>query len=100
MKNRFRIAHTPKFTDKVDIDTWHRLENYLSKHEDAIFLDLVIRCSTHDHPSGGEGFIKYCIRNGWLVKLTLDKNRYTRRRVIEGNRLVIDSDITQNLGIS
>ncbi len=100
MKNRFRIAHKPKFTDQCDIDTWHRLEIYLDKQRDAIFLDLVIRCSTHDHPSGGEGFVKYCIRNGWLVKLVLDKNRYTRRRAIEGIRVVEDIDITQNLGFS
>ena len=100
MKNRFRIAHTPKFTDQIDIDTWHKLENYLSKHGDAIFFDLVIRCSTHDHPAGGEGFVKYCIRNGWLVKLDLDENRYTRRRAIEGIRVVEDSEITQPQGIS
>ncbi len=100
MKNRFRIAHIPKFTDQIDIDSWHKLENYLNKHGDAIFLDLVIRCSTHDHPSGGEGFVKYCMRNGWLVKLDLNKIRYTRRRAIEGYRAVEDSDITENLGIS
>jgi len=100
MKNRFRIAHKPKFTEQLDIDTWHKLEIYLDKHGDAIFLDLVIRCSTHDHPSGGEGFVKYCIRNGWLVKLDLDKNRYNRRRAIEGNRVVEDRDITENLEVS
>jgi len=100
MKNRFRIAHTPKFTDQIDIDSWNKLENYLNKHGDAILLDLVIRCSTHDHPAGGEGFVKYCIRNGWLVKLDLNKIGYTRRRAIEGNRVVEDSDITENLGIS
>ena len=87
MKNRFRIAHTPKFTDQIDIDSWHKLENYLAKHGDAIFLDLVIRCSTHDHPSGGEGFIKYCIKNGWLVKLKLKKNSYSPWVAIEGNRV-------------
>ncbi len=86
MKNRFRIAHKPKFTDQIDIDSWHKLENYLNKHGDAILLDLVIRCSTHDHPSGGEGFIKYCIRNGWLVKLELNKNTYTPWIAIEENQ--------------
>ena len=86
MKNRFRIAHKPKFTEQQDIDTWHKLENYLDKHGDAIFLDLVIRCSTHDHPSGGEGFIKYCIRNGWLVKLDLKKSTYTPWIAMEGNQ--------------
>ncbi len=100
MKNRFRIAHKPKFTEQIDIESWHNLESYLEKQGDAIFLDLVIRCSTHDHPSGGEGFIKYCIKNGWLVKLDLDKNRYTQRGAIEGNWVVKDSDITENLGIS
>ena len=100
MKNRFRIGRTPKFTDQRDIDTWHRLERYLEKHGDAIFLDLVIRCSTHDHSAGGEGFVKYCIRNGWLAKLDLDENRYTRRRAIEGIRVVEDSDITEPQGIS
>ncbi len=102
MKNRFRIAHKPKFTEQHDIDTWHNLESYLEKHGDAILLDLVIRCSTHDHPAGGEGFVKYCIRNGWLVKLDLHKIRYTPRRAIEVNRVVEDSDIsdiTENLGI-
>ena len=86
MKNRFRIAHAPKFTDQIDIDSWHKLEKYLSKHGDAIFLDLVICCSTHDHASGGEGFIKYCIRNGWLVKLELKKNTYTPWVAMEGNQ--------------
>jgi hypothetical protein len=99
VKNRFRLAHEPKFTEHHDIDTWHKLEKYLNKQGDAIFLDLVIRCSTHDHPSGGEGFVKYCIRNGWLVKLDLDENRYKPWRAIEGNRVVEDSDITENLGI-
>jgi hypothetical protein len=23
-------------------------------------------CSKYDHPSGGEGFVNYCIRHGWL----------------------------------
>ncbi len=100
MKNRFRIAHKPKFTEQIDIESWHNLESYLEKHGDAILLDLVIRCSTHDHPAGGEGFVKYCIRNGWLVKLDLDEDRYTPWRAIEGNRVVEDSDITENLGIS
>ena len=45
-----------------------------------------------------EGFVKYCIRNGWLVKLDLNKIRYTPSRAIELNRVVEDSDITQNLG--
>ena len=114
MKNRFRIAHKPKFTDQMDIDTWHRLEIYLDKHGDAIFFDIVIRCSTHDHPSGGEGFVKYCIKNGWLVKVELDENMYTPWRaiegnqvnnrysawkVIEGNQLAEDTDITWNQGI-
>ena len=100
MKNRFRIAHKPKFTEQIDIESWYKLESYLENRGDALFIDLVIRCSTHDHPSGGEGFIKYCIRNGWLVKLDLNQNRYIRRRVIEGNRVVEDSDITENLGFS
>ena len=82
MKNRFRIAHNPKFTDQCDIESWHNLESYLEKHGDAILLDLVIRCSTHDHPEGGEGFVKNCIRNGWLVKLDLDEIRCTLRRAI------------------
>jgi len=100
MKNRFRIGRTPKFTEQIDIESWHNLENYLKKHGDAIFLDLVIRCSTHDHPAGGEGFVKYCIRNGWLVKLDLNKIRYTPRRAIEGIRVVEDSNITEPQGIS
>ena len=100
MKDRFRIGCTPKFADQRDIESWHHLEIYLDNQRDAIFLDLVIRCSTHDHPAGGEGFVKYCIRNGWLVKLDLDKNRYNRRRAIEGNRVVQDRDITENLEIS
>ncbi len=100
MKNRFQLAHEPQFTEHHDIDTWSKLENYLNKQGDAIFLDLVIRCSTHDHPEGGEGFVKKCIRNGWLAKFNLDEDRYTPWRAIEGNREVEDSDITENLGIS
>jgi len=88
MKNRFRIAYKPKFTEQIDIESWHNLESYLENHGDAIFLDLVIRCSTHDHPAGGEGFVKYCIRNGWLVKLETDENMYTPWRALEGNQVV------------
>ncbi len=100
MKNRFRIAHKPKFTDQRDIDTWHRLKIYLDKHGDAIFFDIVIRCSTHDHPSGGEGFVKYCIKNGWLVKVKLDNNMYSPWRALEENQVVENSDIILNRGIS
>ena len=96
MKNRFRIAHTPKFTDQIDINTWHKLENYLGKYGDAIFLDLVIRCSTHDHAAGGEGFINYCIKKGWLVKLDLNEIRYTQWRSIEDFQVVEDIDNAQN----
>ena len=99
MKNRFCIVHKPKFTEQRDIDTWHKLEDYLDKQGDAIFLDLVIRCSTHNHPAGGEGFVKYCIKNGWLVKLKLDENTYTPWKALEGTRVIDNNDITWNRGI-
>ena len=33
MKIRFRIAHKPKFTEQIDIESWHNLESYLEKQE-------------------------------------------------------------------
>lgn len=64
---RYRIAKTPNITVPHNAATWSRLSSKLGDAS-AEFDALVRWCEGHDHPSGGAGFVKYCIKNGWLVE--------------------------------
>ena len=63
----YRIAKTPNLTAPHNAATWNRLSSKLGDSS-AEFDDLVRWCESHDHPGGGAGFVRYCIKNGWLVK--------------------------------
>ena len=66
LTKRYRIAKTPRPTAQQNIDSWNKIESHLSKHRSDTFDALAMVCSKHDHPSGGDGFVKYCIDSGWL----------------------------------
>jgi hypothetical protein len=55
-------------TAQRNIDSWQNIEKHLSKHRSDTFDALAMVCNKHDHPSGGDGFIKYCVDRGWLKK--------------------------------
>ena len=64
---KYRIAKSPNLTAQKNIVSWSQIENYLSKRGSASLDDLIMLCSSHNHPSGGGGFVRYCIGNGWLL---------------------------------
>ena len=66
MTGRYQIDKTPRMTAQHNIDSWKKIESHLNKHRSDTFDALVMICSKHDHPSGGDGFVRYCIKNGWL----------------------------------
>ena len=69
MTEKYRIAKTPRMTAQRNIDSWQKIEKHMSKHRSDTFDALAMVCSKHDHPAGGDGFVGYCIRSGWLKKI-------------------------------
>ena len=67
--DKYYIKKTPKMTALHNIESWSKLDTYLAKHKSASLNDLVMIVSTHNHEYGGNGFIKYCIDNGWLSQV-------------------------------
>lgn len=65
---RYRIGKTPKIRSEHNKETWRKLESKLAKSGSASFDQIVAWCKDHDHPSGGEGFARYCIDNEWLMQ--------------------------------
>ena len=67
--DKYRIYQTPKLTARHNIETWNKIEEYMYGKGDATFDALVQVCSSHAHPKGGKGFVRYCIKNDWIVKI-------------------------------
>ena len=67
--DKYRIYKTPKLTDHHNIDTWSKIEAYMHGKGSATFDDLVQVCASHTHSKGGKGFVRYCIKNDWIVKI-------------------------------
>lgn len=63
---KYRIGRVPRTTAGQNTQTWGILEQHLASVSSASHEQLVRWAKNHDHPRGGEGFIDYCIRNGWL----------------------------------
>ena len=66
---KYRIVKTPRMTAQRNIDSWKKIERHMSKHRSDTFNALAVVCNKHDHPAGGDGFVGYCIRSGWLKKI-------------------------------
>jgi len=59
-------------TARHNIDTWKNVLWAFWYHgklrSDSLPRNMVLfHIKDHDHPAGGEGFIDYCIRSGYLV---------------------------------
>ena len=67
--DKYRIKKIPNLTAQQNIDSWKKLEDYLDRKGSATFQNLVQVCSSHDHTGGGEGFVNYCVKNDWIVKI-------------------------------
>lgn len=51
-----------------NIESWGVIKAILNAYGGACYDDLVAAVSQHRHPSGGKGFVDYCISNGWLIE--------------------------------
>ena len=69
LMDKYRIAKTPRMTAQRNIDSWQKIEKHMIKHRSDTFDALATVCSKHDHQNGGDGFVRYCIDNGWLQKM-------------------------------
>jgi hypothetical protein len=69
LAGKYRIAKTPRVTAQRNIDSWQKIERHMDSHRSASFHTLAMVCSKHDHPAGGDGFVDYCIRSGWLKEI-------------------------------
>jgi len=65
--NQYKIGKNPKSTASHNIKTWNILKQELTTVEIASFEQLKAWCKDHEFSGCGEGFVKYCIHNGWLV---------------------------------
>jgi len=65
---RYRVGKTPNLRAPNNRKTWLELESKIGSGN-ADFDALVRWCKNHDHPSGGHGFVEYCIDNSWLVEI-------------------------------
>ena len=69
LTERYRIAKNPRMTAQHNIESWRKIEKHMNKQRNDTFDALAMVCSKHDHPAGGDGFVKYCIDSEWLRKL-------------------------------
>jgi hypothetical protein len=69
LTERYRIAKSPRMTAQRNIDSWRKIEEHMSTHRSDTFDALAMVCSKHDHPAGGDGFVKYCIASDWLKEV-------------------------------
>ena len=67
--DRYRIAKTPRMRAPHNIESWRKIEKHMATRSSGTFDALAMVCSKHNHPGGGDGFVRYCIDNGWLKKL-------------------------------
>jgi hypothetical protein len=64
---RYSIGREPNHSAPENAASWTVISAILTAYGAAGYSDLVAAVSQHRHPSGGKGFVDYCIRSGWLV---------------------------------
>lgn len=69
---KYRIGKRPALRAGQNLESWKLLENHLVSLGSADFDQLVRWCVNHDHAAGGNGFVRYCIKHGWLVPTEID----------------------------
>jgi hypothetical protein len=63
---RYIAGRAPQLTAEKNAASWSVVAAMLAAYGGAGYEELVAAVRQHDHPSGGKGFIDYCVRNGWL----------------------------------
>ena len=100
---RYKIGKTPRIRSDHNKETWQTLESKLTKSGSASFDQIVAWCKDHDHPSGGEGFIRYCIDSEWLVQSDKPLNTQvsTSTEKLTSNQKIVraSSDKSEDSGI-
>ena len=65
---RLVLRLEPELRTRRNIESWSVIKAILNAYGGAYYDDLVAAVSQHRHPSGGKGFVDYCISNGWLIE--------------------------------
>ena len=52
-----------------NVETWSFVKNLFLAHEDLSWEQLNKACLAHNHPAGGDAFIRYMERNKWIVAI-------------------------------
>jgi hypothetical protein len=63
---QLKIAREPRMTAMRNKESWARIQAVVTPKGQASFENLVNACATHNHHTGGRGFVEYCLDNGWL----------------------------------
>ncbi|MDA1228841.1 MAG: hypothetical protein O3A33_12920 [Chloroflexi bacterium] len=74
MPEKFRIANNPNIKASHNLSSWEKLASALGPGS-ATVPELVAICKGHDHPLGAKGFVRYCIKNGWLGSVRGDTTK-------------------------
>ena len=63
----YKIGRIPKVRSIPNKQSWLKIKRELAKTGSSTLEQLASLCEDHEHPTGGCGFVKYCINNQWLV---------------------------------
>lgn len=65
----YSLGKTPRFRSRKNRETWELLESLLNNGP-ARYNELTACAQGHDHEAGGEGFVKYCFKNDWIIPVS------------------------------
>ena len=63
---RYQLGQEPALTAEQNSASWSVVFSILQAYGGADYEDLCVSVRQHAHPAGGQAFIDYCIRHGWL----------------------------------
>jgi len=66
---KYKLGNTPRMTAEHNISSWNKVERKLIQYNEANLEQLIRWAEGHKHSSGANGFINYCITNGWIIKV-------------------------------
>lgn len=72
MGKRLVLGNPPQHLTAVFNETsWRVVSAIMQAYGGARLEDLAAAVSQHRHVDGGSGFVKYCVRQGWLNEVTV-----------------------------
>jgi hypothetical protein len=51
---------------RQNMETWRLVKGAFLVHKTLSWDQLSKLCEKHDHPAGGDAFIRYMLGNGWI----------------------------------